>query len=97
MQHSHLLKVDASGSTPRNRQIHWTSGQQIYGVDVFPFVPKSGAGAFPSLGKQKLRAWLVVDATTAIGLILKVASNDIFRLQQLTFSLVMLLLERNAE
>lgn len=51
----------------------------------------------PSIPWEAERAWLVVNATTAVGLILKVASNDIFRLQQLTFSLVMLLLERNAE
>lgn len=58
---------------------------------------QSGASASPSLGKQKLWALLAVYATGAIRLVLEVAGNDVFRLQQITFSLVVLLLERSAE
>lgn len=58
---------------------------------------QSGARASPSLGKQKLWALPAVYATGAVRLVLEVAGNDVFRLQQMTFSLVVLFLERSAE
>lgn len=92
-----LLKADASGPSLRKRQTNQTQGQQVYGVALFPSVSGSGAGALPSLGKQKLGAWPSVGATAATGLVLEVAGKDICRLQQITFSLVVLLLERSTE
>lgn len=63
------------------------------------FLPvlQSGAGASLYLGKRKLWALPVLYATSADRLALEVAGNDTFRLQQITFSLVVLLLERSAE
>lgn len=58
---------------------------------------QSGASALPSLGKQKLWASPAVSATSAVRLALEVAGNDIFRLEQITSPLAVLLLERSAE
>lgn len=61
-----------------------------------PFLPllQSGASALPSLGKQKLWALLPMDAACAVRLVLEVLGNDIFKIHQITFSLVLPLLER---
>jgi len=63
----------------------------------FPPVLQCGTSASPSLGKQKLQALPAVYATGAIRLVLEVAGNEIVRLQQISFSLVVLLLERSTE
>lgn len=61
------------------------------------FLPVLQSGASASPLKQKQWALPAVYATGADRLALEVAGNDIFRLQQITFSLVVLLLERSAE
>lgn len=61
-----------------------------------PFLPllQSRASALPSLRKQKLWALLLVRAESAVGLVLEIPGNDIFKIDQITFSLVLPLLER---
>lgn len=62
----------------------------------FPFLPllQGGTSYLPSLGKQKLWALLLVDKASTVRLVLEVPGNNVLKIHQITFSLVLPLLER---
>lgn len=62
----------------------------------FPFLPllQGGTSSLPSLGKQKLWALLLVDKASTVRLVLEVPGNNVLKIHQITFSLVLPLLER---
>lgn len=80
------------GPSLRKRQINQTPGRQIYVVGLSLSAAEWSQCLSISQEAAAVGQEAAVCAASAVGLVLEVAGNGIFRLQQITFLLVVLLL-----